>query len=750
MTNISNEAANPTWEPGAIQSIRLPRRSAAITGLFLLALPLFGQFTGQNVTAAGTNSVLSSTASGKSAGHNTSYHAILYDSSLNQTTDLNPLGYASSVAKATDGVEEAGYTRVGSYDQCTIWQGSASSALMITPPTYLASWCVGTDGGKEIGWAFQASYIYSSEHAILWSGKATGAVDLHGGGTYSRGRGIHGNEQVGETDGSPSMNPDDGLISTLSRAVLWHGTAASMVYLHPAGYLGSGAVATNGVQEGGWAMPSYGTTHAIMWSGSAASAVDLHPAGYSDTRVTAMSDTMQVGDGWVGGAAHAVNAHRHALAWTGSAASVIDLNVFVPVGYTDAVATGIDAAGNVVGYAFMTPTAGNYMPVDAVAVVFAPTPPPPAPISSLTITPSLAHPGDTLTGLVTLSNPATAGGATVSFISGNPALVPAPADVQILEGLSTASFLVPINTASIMAATPVNFLAATGSVRRMTTITVVPVVQLSALSVNPVQGGNQTSGTVTLNIPALAPTTVALSTDNPALTIPASVSFAPGQISQSFQATAAIVSSTTTGTVTASFNGSTVSTTATVSQSVPIVVSSITIPAVVTGQTFRGTVVLNHPAYVGGATISLISSDPILGPVPATLSVPYGSSTVVFTGIAGSVGSQGTATITASLNGSSMSGLLTVNSGPGATIQSLDFWSVSHLIKVTATTALPSGTLTFGVSPNGPPLGILTVEASTGLYQGSASMSKAPATIWVWNSAGGSTVSSSAIRTRSR
>ena len=429
---------------------------------------------------------------------------------------------------------------------------------------------------------------------------------------------------------------------------------------------------------------------------------------------------------------------------------MIDLNVFVPVGYTDAVATGIDAAGNVVGYAFMTPTAGNYMPVDAVAVVFAPTPPPPAPISSLTITPSLAHPGDTLTGLVTLSNPATAGGATVSFISGNPALVPAPADVQILEGLSTASFLVPINTASIMAATPVNFLAATGSVRRMTTITVVPVVQLSALSVNPVQGGNQTSGTVTLNIPALAPTTVALSTDNPALTIPASVSFAPGQISQSFQATAAIVSSTTTGTVTASFNGSTVSTTATVSQSVPIVVSSITIPAVVTGQTFRGTVVLNHPAYVGGATISLISSDPILGPVPATLSVPYGSSTVVFTGIAGSVGSQGTATITASLNGSSMSGLLTVNSGPGATIQSLDFWSVSHLIKVTATTALPSGTLTFGVSPNGPPLGILTVEASTGLYQGSASMSKAPATIWVWNSAGGSTVSSSAIRTRSR
>ena len=78
----------------------------------------------------------------------------------------------------------------------------------------------------------------------------------------------------------------------------------------------------------------------------------------------------------------------HAMLWSGSAASVVDLNIFAPQGYTDAVATGIDSAGNVVGYAFKTPATGNHLPIDAIAVVFAATAPPPAPLSSLTLTPA--------------------------------------------------------------------------------------------------------------------------------------------------------------------------------------------------------------------------------------------------------------------------------------------------------------------------------------------------------------------------
>ena len=717
--------------------------------LFLLALPLFGQYSGKNVSPVGSASaVLSGTSSGKSTGGNG--HAFVYDSTLDQTVDLNPLGYVNSIAKGTDGVEQVGYSRSAYYGQCTIWKGTAASAVILTPPTYLASWCLGTDGGYEIGYTFKAFYIYSIEHATLWSGSANSYVDLHAGAsTYSRGRAIKGNEQVGEIDAYADMDPDAGNISAYSKAVLWHGTAASMVILHPAGFYSSRVLATNGTQEGGWA---YGTSgiHAMLWSGSAASFIDLHPAGYFDTRVTAMSATMQVGDGWVGGNTHAPGAHRHALAWTGSASSVIDLTAYAPIGYTDAVATGIDAAGNVVGYAFKTPTSGDHMPVDAVAVVFVATPAPPSPIASLTISPAAANSGDVLSGLVTLAAPAPAGGTFVNFFTSNSAVIPAPADLQIPEGATTASVVIPTSSATLSAVASVTLYSATGSSRKMATVTVSPVVQLTSLSVTPVQGGNQTSGIVNLNFPSSVPLTVTLSNGNPALTMPSSITFAAGQTSQSFVVTSTIVSTATSGTVSASYNGIVVSTTATVSPSVPVVISSVTIPSAYSGQTFTGTILLNHPAYLGGVTIALTTSNSTLAPVPATVNIPYGSSSATFTGTAGIVTAPATISITASLNGASVTGSLAIGNGPGATIQSLDYWSISHLIKVTATTTMPSGTLTFGFSANGPAVGVLTLEATTGLYQGSLSVSAAPATVWVWNSAGGLPVSSSAVRTRSR
>ena len=44
-----------------------------------------------------------------------------------------------------------------------------------------------------------------------------------------------------------------------------------------------------------------------------------------------------------------------------SADSVVDLNQYLPVGYKHAVATGMDADGNVVGYAYNTLSQGLYV-----------------------------------------------------------------------------------------------------------------------------------------------------------------------------------------------------------------------------------------------------------------------------------------------------------------------------------------------------------------------------------------------------
>ena len=195
---------------------------------------------------------------------------------------------------------------------------------------------------------------------------------------------------------------------------------------------------------------------------------------------------------------------------------------------------------------------GDHLPIDAIAVVFAATPGPAAPISSLSLSPARVNPGDTLTGLVTLASPATTGGATVTFISDNPTVIPTPADVQVPEGQTTVSFVTAVSSTPAAAITQVNIIGVTGSFRRAAGITVSPVVTLSSLAVTPVQGGNQTIGTVTLNLPAITPVTILLSADNAAITMPASVTITTGQTSKTFTITTALVTAATPVTVTAS------------------------------------------------------------------------------------------------------------------------------------------------------------------------------------------------------
>jgi hypothetical protein len=67
--------------------------------------------------------------------------------------------------------------------------------------------------------------------------------------------------------------------------------------------------------------------------------VDLNPAGFSSSFTTGTNGQKQVGYGWVSAD------HRHALVWSGSADSVIDLHQFLPSGYYDSRAHGIDEQG---------------------------------------------------------------------------------------------------------------------------------------------------------------------------------------------------------------------------------------------------------------------------------------------------------------------------------------------------------------------------------------------------------------------
>jgi hypothetical protein len=95
------------------------------------------------------------------------------------------------------------------------------------------------------------------EHALLWSGTAASVVDLHPVGfAASRAGGVWGNRQVGY--GVPQTDSND--ISW--RALLWSGTAESVVNLHPAGFRWSCASDTWGVWQVGRACRTMATNDA--------------------------------------------------------------------------------------------------------------------------------------------------------------------------------------------------------------------------------------------------------------------------------------------------------------------------------------------------------------------------------------------------------------------------------------------------------------------------------------------------------
>jgi uncharacterized protein (TIGR03382 family) len=145
--------------------------------------------------------------------------------------------------------------------------------------------------------------------ATLWDGTSPISLQPLGvGSTYAYS--IRDSEQAGSA--YPSGLPE--------RAVVWHGTAESMVYLHPTGNVySSEAIATDGSHQGGWVrygtFPNIGLYHAAMWSGSSATFQDLQPSEVQESYITGMAPGQQVG--WTS----TPDLGRQAAVWSGSAAS---------------------------------------------------------------------------------------------------------------------------------------------------------------------------------------------------------------------------------------------------------------------------------------------------------------------------------------------------------------------------------------------------------------------------------------------
>jgi len=210
-------------------------------------------------------------------------------------------------------------------------------------------------------------------------------------------------------------------------------------------------------------------------------------------------------------------------------------------------------------------------------------------------------------------------------------------------------------------------------------------LSVSSLTLSPStllgDGSSSTTGTVTLNGPVPFNSNgvqVTLTNSNPlAATVGTqSVLIPSGSSSSTFTATSQLVTSsaaTTTITATATANATGSAQATLTVNPVATGMASLTLnPTTVVGggsnSTSTGTVTLNGYAPAGGIVVALSSSssNPAAATVPASVTVPYNSTSNTFQITTSSVTSSTTVTVTATLNGSKTA-TLTVNPTPAFT-----------------------------------------------------------------------------------
>ncbi len=281
---------------------------------------------------------------------------------------------------------------------------------------------------------------------------------------------------------------------------------------------------------------------------------------------------------------------------------------------------------------------------------------PPA-LTGISFSPAAVSGGTYGVGTLTLNGPAPTGGVTVSLKSSATAYVTVPAVVFIAAGKSSVTF--QASTTAVTAAHSSVVTATYGTVSETATLTVNPAT-LSAFSVSPtvLAGGNTATGTVSITAPAAIAITIKLSSDTKAVTVPLSVVIAKGKSTGTFTIHTVAVSAATTATIQAGIGTSVLTSKLTVTAPS---LASITFAAksVVGGISDTGTVKLTGPAGSGGMTVGLVSST-TSATVPATVKVPQGALSTTFVAKTIAVATNVAATVTASLNDTTVQGSFTI------------------------------------------------------------------------------------------
>ncbi|MEO8725609.1 MAG: TIGR03790 family protein [Acidobacteriaceae bacterium] len=261
-----------------------------------------------------------------------------------------------------------------------------------------------------------------------------------------------------------------------------------------------------------------------------------------------------------------------------------------------------------------------------------------APQNVLAFNPQYVVGGKPSQGTITLAAPAPPGGATITLQNPQHAVLTMPSSISVPAGARSANF--PISTVLVTNDTPTIITATFGSNVITNSIIPEPLLGGEILGCCAI-GGSPMTGLMLLddNAPP-GGVVVNFSSNNPAATVPATVTFPAGTFYQNFTVQTHPVDATTNLTLTASYAGSMQPAYVTV---MAPTLYSVTLPYHVRGgQNFTGGAVLTGPAGPSGAVVTLSSSNPAVVSVPSSIAIAPGTTSSNFNAVTTHV-SQNTA-----------------------------------------------------------------------------------------------------------
>jgi hypothetical protein len=545
----------------------------------------------------------------------------------------NPSGTFDAAAMGiNDSGQIAGVTLIKqpSNEVAFAWSRKTGMVLLSTLPGLDSAGTVGIDAGGDIaGYVFDFHQDY---HAVLWipteSGYQIKDLGLPGGAIVgAKAFGMNASQEVvGDCwDSAWNYHP-----------FLWTASGGMTDLGVPGGMADAGATGINAagqVSARSWNSDEH--AHAYVWSRAAGWVKLDEPPNATQSIAYAINDA-----GVIGGMSIDQAGNDYPVVWLPSTSSTGKmtwtlLNLGLPPGAAGGYVNGMSNTGVLLITSF--DAKGAYQSYIATPI-------------GISISPSTVIGGQKTTGTITLVTPS----ATV-VLKGT-AGVTVPASVKIPAGSNSTTFT--INTPNVLTNTAASVSATYGGIMTSSAFNLTSN-SLASFTVSPgtVIGTVQSKGTITLTTPTPTALSVTLKSSHTAVTVPSTVTIPAGAASVAFTIKTGSVSMSTTGTLTATYNGA--SKTASL-EVTPITVKSLTLsPSTVIGSlssTGTVTLVVKAPASM----VVALQSNNAAVMVPASVTVASGSATAQFKIQTKAVTSNTTVTITGSLNGYDSSASLKV------------------------------------------------------------------------------------------